>query len=103
MCLAGILVAVNNGQLEPHPVWAFKNIKGNGVGGGRSGSSWELQLDTSIVLRTCLQLGCHFDPLILVFVLVLALVRPCACSQDGLRAFSLCFSFARGCPLIQFE
>ena len=57
MCLAGILVAVNNRQLEPHPVWAFKNIKGNGVGVGRVGSHGDLQLDTSIVLQTCFQMG----------------------------------------------
>ena len=57
MCLAGILVAVKNGQLEPHPVWAFKNIKGNGVGVGRVGSHGDLQLDTSIVLQTCFQTG----------------------------------------------
>ena len=57
MCLAGILVAVNNGQLEPHPVWDFKNIKGNGVRVGRVGSLGDLQLDTSIVLQTCFQTG----------------------------------------------
>ena len=33
-CVAGIQIAAKNGRLEPHPVWAFKIIKRNGVGDG---------------------------------------------------------------------
>ena len=36
-CVAGIQIAAKNGRLEPHPVWAFKSIKRNGVGDGAVG------------------------------------------------------------------